>query len=79
MNFASAMADTYYSREEFRRRCEAQTTGRYERMDGRRAAQDDVVDRGQHPPAPGGYASTRQPLALGTRASPAVQNSLKPQ
>jgi Uma2 family endonuclease len=33
MNLARPMTDTYYSREEYRRWCETQTTGRYERVD----------------------------------------------
>jgi len=35
MNLASPSADRYYSREEFRRWCDAQPKGRYERVDGR--------------------------------------------
>ena len=46
MNLASPMTDTYYSREEFRRWCEAQTTGRYERVDGRIVAM--APERGAH-------------------------------
>jgi Uma2 family endonuclease len=34
MNLAQPRADRYYSREEFRQWCEAQTKGRYERVDG---------------------------------------------
>ena len=35
MDLAQPRADRYYSREEFRRWCEAQTKGRYERVNGR--------------------------------------------
>jgi len=35
MNVARAELDRLYSREEYRRWCEAQPTGRYERVDGR--------------------------------------------
>ena len=34
MDLAQPRTDRYYSREEFRRWCEAQTKGRYERVDG---------------------------------------------
>ena len=35
MDLASPEPDGYYSREAFRRWCDAQPTGRYERVDGR--------------------------------------------
>ena len=35
MDLAQPRTDKYYSREEFRRWCEAQKKGRYERVDGR--------------------------------------------
>ena len=35
MNLASPVTDTHCSREEFRRWCDAQPNGRYERVDGR--------------------------------------------
>jgi len=46
MNLASPVTDAYYSREEFRRWCEAQTKGRYERVDGRIVAM--APERGAH-------------------------------
>ena len=46
MGLAQPSADRYYSREEFRQRCEAQTRGRYERVDGRIVAM--VPERGAH-------------------------------
>jgi Uma2 family endonuclease len=46
MNLASAETDRYYSREEFRRWCEARTKGRYERVDGRIVAM--APERGAH-------------------------------
>jgi Uma2 family endonuclease len=46
VDIASPTTDTCYSREEFRRWCEAQTTGRYERVDGRIVAR--APERGAH-------------------------------
>ena len=46
MNVAQPTTDRYYSREEFRRWCEAQTKGRYERVDGRIVAM--APERGAH-------------------------------
>jgi Uma2 family endonuclease len=46
MDLAQPRADRYYSREEFRRWCEAQTKGRYERVDGRIVAM--APERGAH-------------------------------
>jgi Uma2 family endonuclease len=46
MNLAQSKTDKYYSREEFRRWCEAQTTGRYERVDGWIVAM--APERGAH-------------------------------
>jgi hypothetical protein len=46
MNFAEPRTDRYYSREEFRRWCETQTKGRYERVDGRIVAM--APERGAH-------------------------------
>ena len=46
MNLAQPRVDQYYSREEFRRWCEAQTKGRYERLDGRIVAM--APERGAH-------------------------------
>ena len=46
MDLAQPRADRYYSREEFRRWCEAQTRGRYERVDGLIVAM--APERGAH-------------------------------
>jgi Uma2 family endonuclease len=46
VDLAQPWTDRYYSREEFRRWCEAQTKGRYERMDGRIVAM--APERGAH-------------------------------
>src|SRR5882757_10924163 len=46
MNLAQPRTDRYYSREEFRRWCEAQTRGRYERVDGWIVAM--APERGAH-------------------------------
>ncbi len=46
MTFRLPGIDRYYSREEFRRWCEAQPTGRYERVDGRIVAM--APERGAH-------------------------------
>ena len=46
MDLAQPRTDRYYSREEFRRWCEAQTKGRYERVDGRIVAM--APERGAH-------------------------------
>ena len=46
MNLVSAETDRYYSREEFRRWCESQTKGRFERVDGRIVAM--APERGAH-------------------------------
>jgi Uma2 family endonuclease len=47
MDLASPSTEKFYSREEFRRWCEAQTKGRYERVDGRFVAIP--AERGAHP------------------------------
>src|ERR1700722_7238856 len=46
MNHAQPRTDRYYSREGFRRWCEAQTKGRYERVDGWIVVM--APDRGAH-------------------------------
>ena len=46
INFLSQGTNRIYSREEFRRWCEAQPKGRYERVDGRIMAM--VAERGAH-------------------------------
>ena len=46
MDLAQPETDGYYSREEFRRWCEAQTKGRYERVDGSIVAM--APERGAH-------------------------------
>ena len=46
MDLAQPRTDGYYSREEFRRWCEAQTKGRYERVDGSIVAM--APERGAH-------------------------------
>ena len=46
MSLPSSELDRRYSREEFRRWCEAQPTGRYERLDGRIVAM--APERGAH-------------------------------
>ncbi len=46
MSNAAPNADGYFSREAFRRWCEAQTQGRYERVDGRIVAM--APERGAH-------------------------------
>jgi Uma2 family endonuclease len=46
MNRAQSRTDRYYSREEFRRWYEAQTKGRYERVDGWIVAM--APERGAH-------------------------------
>ena len=46
MDLASAETGRYYSREEFRRWCDAQPKGRYERVDGRIVAM--APERGAH-------------------------------
>ena len=46
MNLAQPRNDRCYSREEFRRWCETQTKGRYERVDGRIVAM--APERGAH-------------------------------
>ena len=46
MNLAQPGTDRYYSREEFRQWCEAQTKGRYERVDGWIVAM--APERGAH-------------------------------
>jgi Uma2 family endonuclease len=46
MNLAQPRTDRHYSREEFRRWCEAQPKGRYERVDGRIVAM--APERGAH-------------------------------
>ena len=46
MSFLLPEIDRYYSREEFRRWCEVQPTGRYERVDGRIVAM--APERGAH-------------------------------
>jgi Uma2 family endonuclease len=46
MDLASSETDRYYSREAFRRWCDARPTGRYERVDGRIVAM--VPERGAH-------------------------------
>ncbi len=46
MNFSSPETSRIYSREEFRRWCEAQPKGRYERVDGRIVAM--AAERGAH-------------------------------
>ncbi len=46
MDLPQLGTDRYYSREEFRRWCEAQTKGRYERVDGRIVAM--APERGAH-------------------------------
>jgi Uma2 family endonuclease len=46
MDLAQFGTDRYYSSEEFRRWCEAQTKGRYERVDGRIVAM--APERGAH-------------------------------
>ena len=46
MNLAQPSTDRYYSRDEFRRWCEAQTKGRYERVDGLIVAM--APERGAH-------------------------------
>ena len=46
MNVASPTTDRYYSREEFRRWCDAQPNGRCERVDGRIVAM--APERGAH-------------------------------
>jgi Uma2 family endonuclease len=46
MDLASHETDRYYSREEFRRWCDAQPKGRYERVDGRIVAM--APERGAH-------------------------------
>ena len=46
MDLASTETDKYYSREEVRRWCHAQPTGRYERVDGRIVAM--APERGAH-------------------------------
>jgi Uma2 family endonuclease len=46
MDLAQPRADRYYSREEFRRWCGAQTKGRYERVDGRIVVME--PERGAH-------------------------------
>lgn len=46
MNLAQPRTGRYYSREAFRRWCEAQTKGRYERVDGRIVAM--APERGAH-------------------------------
>ena len=46
MNFAVPDTDRFYSREEFRRWCEGQPRGRYERVDGRIIAM--APERGAH-------------------------------
>lgn len=46
MNLALPDADRFYSREEFRRWCEGQPKGRYERVDGRIVAM--APERGAH-------------------------------
>jgi Uma2 family endonuclease len=46
MNLASPTPDGYYSREEFRRWCDAQPRGRYDRVDGRIVAM--APERGAH-------------------------------
>jgi Uma2 family endonuclease len=46
MNLAQPRTNRHYSREEFRRWCEAQPKGRYERVDGRIVAM--APERGAH-------------------------------
>ncbi len=46
MNLAQSKTDKYYYREQFRRWCEAQTTGRYDRVDGWIVAM--ASERGAH-------------------------------
>ena len=46
MSVASSMTEAYYSREAFRRWCETQTKGRFERVDGRIVAM--APERGAH-------------------------------
>src|ERR1700760_3915648 len=46
MDLAQPRADRFYSREEFRQWCEAQTKGRYERVDGRIVTM--APERGAH-------------------------------
>jgi Uma2 family endonuclease len=46
MDLASIETDRYYSREEFRRWCDTQPKGRYERVDGRIVAM--APERGAH-------------------------------
>jgi Uma2 family endonuclease len=46
MDLAQLGTDRYHSREEFRRWCEAQTKGRYERVDGWIVAM--APERGAH-------------------------------
>jgi Uma2 family endonuclease len=46
MNLASPTTDRHYAREEFRRWCDAQPSGHYERVDGRIVAMP--PERGAH-------------------------------
>jgi Uma2 family endonuclease len=63
MNLAQPGADRYYAREEFRRWCEAQTKGRYERVDGRIVAM--APERGAHLRAKGAiYRALHRAVAV---------------
>ena len=64
MDFAQPRADRYYSREEFRQWCEAQTKGRYERVDGFIVAM--APERGAHLRVKGAvYSALKRAVADG--------------
>ena len=63
MKRLSPEMDRIYSREEYRRWCEAQPTGRYERVDGRIVAM--AAERGAHLRVKGGvYIALRRAIAV---------------